>query len=154
MVTRPHDVATNLYSLISGPAEQDRPWDQVRELFLPEAVLRSELILLDGTRQSGTWAVDEYWAAAAAEYRSAGFWEREISALADQFGNIAHVWSTYESRITSVDSKPIIRGINSFQLLRRDGRWRITSLVFQIERGSTQIPDSYLPWGGEMGGTA
>ncbi|MGI9626796.1 MAG: DinB family protein, partial [Longimicrobiales bacterium] len=61
------------------------------------------------------------------------------------FGAIAHVWSTYESRVGSLESDPVGRGINSVHLLHQNGRWRITSLVFQIERGTEGIPGRYLP---------
>lgn len=140
----PKAVVARLYELISGPADQERPWETVRTLFLPEALLHSELTLPDGTRQSGNWTVDEFCAAAAKEYRTSGFWEREVAARSERWGNIAHVWSTYESRVGSPGSDPAGRGINSVQLLRKDGKWRIASLVFQIERGTEGIPERYV----------
>lgn len=140
----PRAVVAHLYELISGPADQERSWSDIRALFLPEALLHSELALPDGAKQSGRWTVDEFCAAAAAEYRVAGFWEREVAVRSEQFGNIGHVWSTYESRVGSLDNEPAGRGINSVQLLQKNGEWRIASLVFQIERGTDGIPDRYL----------
>lgn len=133
-----------LYELISGPADQPRSWDEVRSLFFPDALLRSELVLPDGSRQSGTWTVGEFCEAAAAAYAETGFWERELSARVECFENIAQVWTTYESRVETPDSDPVVRGINAVQLLRRGGRWRITSLVFQVDRGTGGIPSVYL----------
>ena len=140
----PRAVVRRLYDLISGPADHARPWDGVRELFHADALLHSELTLPDGSHQSGRWTVDEFCAAAAEEYRKTGFWEREIAARVERFGAIAQVWSTYESRVGSLESDPVGRGINSVHLLQQSGRWRITSLVFQIERGSESIPERYL----------
>ena len=140
----PQAVVRRLYALISGPAGQARDWDAVRSLFFPDALLRSELTLPDGSHQSGTWTVDEFCDAAAAEYAASGFWEREVAASSQCFENIANVWSSYESRIESPDSDPVVRGINSVQLLRQDGEWRITGLVFQVERGTEGIPSRYL----------
>ena len=137
----PREVVRRLYALISGPAEEPRPWDEVRDLFVPDAVLRSELALPDGSRQSGRWSLDEFVEEAAAEYAQAGFWEREVAARAECWENIAHVWSTYESRVGSPDSAPVMRGINSVQLIRRKGAWRITGIVFQIDEGTSGIPD-------------
>ena len=139
----PHEVVLRLYTLISGPADEERRWEEVSALFLPDAVLRSELVLPDGTRQSGCWSVVEFCEAAAEEYAEAGFWENEIAARIECFENIAHVWSTYETRVGSPDSLPVMRGINAVQLLRQEGTWRITSLIFQIERGTGGIPDLY-----------
>ena len=142
--SEPHEVVLRLYELISGPADQPRSWDEVRSLFLPDALLRSELVLPDGSRQSGTWTVDDFCEAAAAEYAETGFWEREVSARVECFENIAQVWTTYESRVETPDSDPVVRGINAVQLLRRDGRWSITSLVFQVDRETDGIPSVYL----------
>ena len=140
----PGEVVRRLYDLISGPAEYERSWQDVRALFHPGALLHSELTLPDGSHQSGRWTVDEFCEAAESEYRGRGFWEQEIAEHSNEFGHIAHVWSTYESRVESPDSEPVGRGINSVQLLMLEGRWQITSLVFQIERGTKGIPADYL----------
>ncbi len=145
MFESPRALVGRLYQLISGPAQHDRNWDAVRELFLPDARLYSELHLPDGEPQSGTWTVEQFCEAASAEYQVDGFWEREIANTIEEFGNVAHVWSTYETRVGSAESPPIVRGINSIQLLRREGRWWITSIAFHVERGSEGIPHRYLP---------
>ncbi len=139
-----HEALRTLYDLISGPAEVERDWAAVRALFLPSARIRSELALPEGTVQSGEWTVDGFCKAAAAEYRRAGFWEREVAARVDAFGNAAQIWSTYETRVEHPDADPVLRGINAVQLIRRDGDWLITDIVFQIERPDHTIPDRYL----------
>lgn len=143
---RPHpaQVFASLYDLISGAADEERDWAEVRKLFFPGALLHSELTLPDGSHQSGTWTVDEFCEAAAAEYRRDGFWEREVACRSECFGTIAQVWSTYESRIGSPEAEPIGRGINAAHLLERDGAWGIVSLIFQNERGTDGIPARYL----------
>lgn len=144
MSTSPREVITRLYDLISGPADRERDWEEVRALFLPEARLYSELTLPDGTRQSGVWTVDAFCAEGAREYRKDGFCESEIAARVVQFGHIAHVWSTYQTRVGRPDATPILRGINNVQLLQREARWLITSLTFQIEHGSARLPNEFL----------
>lgn len=143
----PAEVFAHLYSLISGPADLERSWEEVRDLFHPQALLHSELTLPDGTHQSGTWTVSDFCEAAAEEYRHQGFWEREIACRTDRFGDIAQVWSTYETRVGDPASDPVGRGINAVHLLRRAGEWRIVSLIFQIERGTDGIPTAYLRGG-------
>ena len=56
----------------------------------------------------------------AIEYVSA--YEVQPAAF-EQFGDIAQVWSSYESRHKQDDAQPFLRGINSFQLCRQNGRW-------------------------------
>ncbi|MGI9627759.1 MAG: hypothetical protein ACR2QM_13060, partial [Longimicrobiales bacterium] len=76
----PRAVVQRLYKLISGPADRERDWVGVRDLFVDDALLHSELTLPDGSHQSGRWTVIEFCDAAAEEYRKSGFWEREIAA--------------------------------------------------------------------------
>lgn len=142
--TSPEYPLLKLYELISGPADQERPWDEIQSLFLPKARLRMEVVEEDGVARSVEWSVEEFAREAAEHYRSEGFWEREIARRTERFGNIAHIFSTYESRAGDPRSPPVARGINSVQVVRREGRWRIASIVFQVERPTTPIPDRYL----------
>jgi hypothetical protein len=74
-----------------------------------------------------------------------GFFEREIARRTDCFGNVCHVFSTYESRHASTDPKPFERGINSIQLVNDGNRWWIASVVWEAERPGKPIPAVYLP---------
>lgn len=140
----PQECVTSLYHVISGPAEQDRNWDQLRKLFDPEARIRVALVKPDGSEEEGDWSVEDFIGLAKEEYRTAGFWEREVASEVVEYGNIAHSFSTYETRVGAIDREPMGRGINSVQLLRRDGDWKIVSLVFAIEQPDQPIPERYL----------
>jgi hypothetical protein len=37
------------------------------------------------------------------------------------------------------------RGINSIQMVRKDGRWWITSIIWDEETGAGPVPAKYLP---------
>lgn len=74
-----------------------------------------------------------------------GFFEREIARRTDCFGNVCHVFSTYESRRSPSDAQPFERGINSIQLVHDGKRWWIASLIWDAERPANPIPASYLP---------
>jgi hypothetical protein len=74
-----------------------------------------------------------------------GFFEREIARRTDCFGNVCHVFSTYESRRSPSDATPFERGINSIQLVSDGKRWWIVSVVWDAERPSNPIPAPYLP---------
>jgi hypothetical protein len=141
----PEQPLLELYRLISGPADQERRWDQVRALFLPGALIRMELVEGDGALRRVNWTVEEFAREAAQHYRQRGFWEREVARRTEQYGNIAHIFSTYESRVDDPKSDPVARGINSVQVIRREGRWQIASIIFHIEQPGTPIPVDYLP---------
>jgi hypothetical protein len=67
-----------LYELISGPADHERPWDEIRSLFQPGARLLMESVNEDGSARTREWTVAEFAAEAGDFYRRRGFWEREI----------------------------------------------------------------------------
>jgi hypothetical protein len=73
-----------------------------------------------------------------------GFFEKEIARRTEQFGCIAHVWSTYESRHNADDPKPFMRGINSIQLFYDGTRWWIVSIYWQHESPEHPVPEKYL----------
>lgn len=144
-VGSPAAVVTALYEVISGPADQDREWDRFRSLCLPSAqFLITRWPAPDDEREGlWEWDVEGFVAEAAPFYEQGGFWEKEVGARAERFGNVAHIFSTYESRIGSEDSAPVGRGINSFQLVRFKGRWWIANVCWDVERPHNVIPDRY-----------
>ena len=134
------------YDVISGPAGQKRDWNRERSLFYPKARL------VPTASVPGRNDVDlepqildvESYIARAEPLLKAGFYETEIARRTEQFGRIAHVWSTYESRHDPNDPEPFMRGINSFQLFDDGKRWWILSVYWQHESAEHEIPQEYL----------
>jgi hypothetical protein len=73
-----------------------------------------------------------------------GYIVKEVARKGEGFGKIRQVWSTYEGRHTAADSKPFVRGINSFQLVNDGKRWWIFSVVWQPETTKVALPAEYL----------
>jgi len=147
----PKDVATMdsiiaaLYDVISGPAGQKRNWDRFRSLFVPGA----RLIPTGRNPQTGEVASrvrtpEEYISRSAPLLEQNGFFEREISRRTEKFGNIAHLFSTYESRHKAEDEKPFARGINSIQLMNDGTRWWVVTIFWQGEDEKAPLPAEYL----------
>lgn len=134
-----------LYDVISGPAGQDRDWDRFRSLFTTGARLIVAAPSQDGRVPSRNMTVEEYVVSADPFLKRDGFWEREISRRVERYGNIAHVFSTYESRVNSADSPPFSRGINSIQLATNGQRWWVVTIFWDFERPGNPIPREYLP---------
>ena len=88
--------------------------------------------------------VDSYIKASGTYLETHGFFEREVSRVVEQFGQIAHVFSTYESRHKAEDAKPFMRGINSIQLMNDGKRWWIVSVYWEGERPDNPLPAKYL----------
>jgi hypothetical protein len=150
---KPEDVASidaivkAAYESISGPAGQTRDWERLRSLFLPGARLIptvKEAGRDDVDLAPNLLDVDGYIARVKPFFSSNGFYEIEIARRVEQFGQIAHVWSTYESRHDMSDAKPFMRGINSIQLFKDGKRWWILSIYWQPEMAEHPIPKDYL----------
>jgi hypothetical protein len=133
------------YDVISGPAGKKRDWDRFRSLFYPGARL-----IPTGKRpgetevRSRVLTPEDYVQRSSAGLEKEGFFERGVSNKVDRYGNIAHVFSTYESRHNSDDAKPFQRGINSFQMVFDGKRWWVMTILWQGETPETPIPEEYL----------
>lgn len=146
-VASPQAAVEAVYASISGPAEKEeaRDWDRLRALFLPDA--RFVLVRWQNPEKGSEtvlrqWDVEGFIEAAKGFYEDSSFYEKEIASHIDRFGNIAHVFSTYESKIEE-DGDPVSRGINSIQLVKMEGRWWIAHLVWDVETAANPIPDDY-----------
>ncbi|MGH7555418.1 MAG: hypothetical protein ACREMQ_20650 [Longimicrobiales bacterium] len=147
---RPQDVASidaimaAVYDVISGPKGQKRDWDRFYSLFAPGARLIPTGRTPEGGVRLRALTPQEYAAGSGLSLEQNGFFEREIFRVAESYGNIAHAFSTYESRRTAEDPTPFARGINSFQLLNDGNRWWIVTIYWQGERPDTPIPARYV----------
>jgi hypothetical protein len=133
-----------VYDVISGPAGKKRDWDRMRSLFVPDARLIPTGAQQNGGFVSRVWSVDQYIERAAPFFEKEGFFEREAARRVDQFGQIAQVFSTYESRHAPDDAKPFLRGINSIQLMNDGKRWWVVTIFWQAEDAKTPLPEKYL----------
>src|SRR5678809_1374621 len=143
-VSSPGAIVAAVYDVISGPAGQKRNWDRMRTLFVPDARM-----IPTGKRPTGeitrrTLAVEDYITNSGPFLEKDGFFETEIGKKTEQFGNIVHVFSTYESRRTLNDEKPFMRGINSFQFWYDGKRWWVITILWQSESPDTPIPEKYI----------
>lgn len=147
----PADVATldaiikAVYDVISGDAGKARDWDRFRSLFHRDARLiptgKNQQTGLTGAR---AMSPEDYIKRNEPFFAKQGFHEREAARRVETFGQIAHVFSTYEAFHTLEDKKPFMRGINSFQLLNDGKRWWVMTVYWQAETPDNPIPKKYL----------
>ena len=128
----------SVYDVISGPPGQKRDFDRMRSLFAPNALLR--VIGPKGVR-GGT--LDDYIAKSGPLLEKEGFTERELGRRTEIYGNLATVWSSYDGRTANGSFHE--RGINSFQLVKVDGKWLVASILWQEETPAIPLPANMLP---------
>ncbi len=59
-----------------------------------------------------------------------GFFEQESARKVERWGNMAQVWTAYETRKTA-GGPVFMRGVNSLQMQWDGARWRVLSLHIQ-----------------------
>jgi hypothetical protein len=126
-----------LYDVISGPPGE-RDWNRFRSLFAPGARLTSTTKSATSTTPR-LLTVDDYIHLAGNYFLTHGFFESPIVNRVQKFGNIAQVFSSYESR-NAADQKPFVRGINSIQLFYDGSRWWILSILWDEESPTNPLP--------------
>ncbi|MDQ2670812.1 MAG: hypothetical protein M3Y31_09290 [Gemmatimonadota bacterium] len=131
-----------LYAVISGPVGAPRQWDRMRTLFHPAARLIPTGCDTAGNCSARVMTPEDYVQRADSLLRAVGFREREIARRTQRYGNIAHVFSTYESYRRD-ETAPFTRGINSIQLLWDGKRWWIMNVFWDSERPGNPIPAEY-----------
>ena len=136
----PERLVAAVYDVISGEAGKQRDWERFRSLFHPSA----RLIATGRNPNTGAVVVvsmtpEEYITRNEAFLRD-GFIEREIGSKTDRFGNIVHVFSSYEAFRSTKDEKPFLRGVNSFQLVYDGKRWLVMTILWQAEDRDNPLP--------------
>ncbi|MEO8190936.1 MAG: hypothetical protein ABI682_11400 [Acidobacteriota bacterium] len=145
----PSDVATidgivkAYYDVISGPAGRPRQWARDRTLYIPDVRFVSVEEKPGGKTVPSVMNHQDYVDKTDLSLVSKGFDEREVHRTVLRFGEIASVFSTYESR-RSPDGPVIDRGINSLQLFFDGARWWIASATWRDESPTTTIPREFL----------
>jgi len=74
------------------------------------------------------------------------FYEFELSRRVDRFGDVAQVWSTYETRRSRAARDALGRGVNSIQLVREQGTWKVLGLLWDetLSEALATIPAAAL----------
>jgi len=125
-----------VYNVISGPAGE-RDWNRFRSLFIPSARLTSAQKNKDGSFFLED--VEGYAQGAGSYFKTHGFFENSIVNRVEKFGNVAQVFSSYESR-TAPNEKPFARGVNSIQLFYDGTRWWVVSILWDEETSANPLP--------------
>jgi hypothetical protein len=146
---RPEDVSTldgiikAFYETITGPAGKPREWARDRTLYIPDLRFVS-MGLRDGKPHAEIMDHQTFVERSNDFMVREGFYETEIHRVTKSFGNVTHVFSTYEMRQTP--NGPVTgRGVNSIQLFYDGKRWWIISAAWDDERPDNPISPEFLP---------
>jgi hypothetical protein len=131
-----------LYEVISGDPGVPRDWDRFRNLFKPETRLIPTRKNPQGELITQALAPEEYVQLFTSRITT-GFFERELHRTTEQYGTVAHVFSTYETK-EKKEGPVTNRGINSIQLFFNGKRYYIISIFWCAESMGFPLPEKYL----------
>lgn len=124
----PERLVAELYKSVTFEAGQTPDWRKVRGMFIPEAVVvlrtardKMSVFSVDGFVEDFVRFIEQ------SQAQRKGFSEKVVRMKPTTFGEIAHVLVLYEAHLAGSEVPPQ-RGVDSFELLRKDDRWWITSI--------------------------
>jgi hypothetical protein len=138
----PESLVRGLYAAVSfdpGPAPD---WEFVKTFFLPQAV-----IVVRKTRDSmAVMNVQEFvdWFAEDVEkhkMKERGFEETVQKLKLTGLGDIAHAFVVYKARLKTPADSPGQIGLDSWELVRKDGRWWIAAVTNDIPTPQRPLPE-------------
>lgn len=138
-------IVNSLYQLVSGEKGEERDWQLFNFLFFKDAKLIPVQEDMNGDSIVLYMKLNQYITNSGFFFQQNNFYEREIHRVVERFGNMAHVFSTYESYTDKDFKEPIGRGINSIQLHYDGLRWWIVNVYWTAETKEQPIPEKYLP---------
>ena len=130
------------YEVVSGDIGEKRQWKRDLSLHNSNAIYCFPTVNSEGETKQTIMPISDFHKLTDDMVVTTPFYENEINREVQIFGNIAHVWSTYETRL--VKNGPVARrGINSIQLYFDEKRWWIISWTFDKESEFQKIPATF-----------
>lgn len=138
----PEKLVRGLYASVTFDPGMAPDWDHVRKFFLPQGVIAARQ-----TRTAmGIMDVDAFidWFKADVEkykMKERGFEESVEKIKLMEFGDMAHCFVVYKARFKTPDNQPGQLGLDSFGLVKKDGRWWIVSITNDVVDRDRPLPE-------------
>ncbi|WP_027864909.1 nuclear transport factor 2 family protein [Massilia alkalitolerans] len=112
--------------------------DRLQRLFRDDAIVAGGVYRDGQPRFQSVKAAD--FIAGQRQARPHGFHECEVVRDVKEYDRFATVYSVVETRRDPTSAKADYVGVNSIQLYRDDGGWKIVSLYYHVEKPGTPVP--------------
>jgi hypothetical protein len=119
---------TELYAVISFEEGEEPNWQGLQDVFSRHA--RITRVTPEGTDYMDPSSFLAMTRSLLDLGAYTSFYEFEVARTVERFGDIAQVWSVYETRRNKGAQEPLGRGVNSIQLIREREAWRVLGLLW------------------------
>jgi hypothetical protein len=140
--SNPESLARGLYAAVTFDPGNSPDWDFVRRFFLPESVIgvrktRTTMEVLD-VDAFVQWFEEDLKKFKMVEK---GFEETVEKLKLTVFGDIAQCFVVYRARLKTPAEAPGQLGLDSFALIKKDGRWWVVSITNDIVTPDRALPE-------------
>ncbi len=136
-------IISDLYESISFNENTDPDYDTFHSLFIDNA----RLISVRDTSSSrlSPQEYEEIMSQQRENGKIIAFKEYELHRETEIYGGVMHIFSTYQTQLETPEGSNSARGINSIQLMKENGSWKVVSLIWYEENEAHPLPEKYLP---------
>ena len=138
----PESLVRGLYASVTFEPGTLPDWDYVRSFFISEAVFGvrktrtlMEVLDLDGFVDWWLEDVEKH------NLKERGLQESVEKLKMITYGNIAQCFVVYKVRLLTPADSPGQLGLDSFSLMKKDGRWWIVSIANDVITPQNPLPD-------------
>lgn len=110
----------------------------VRDLFHHEA--RLAILNPGDSAFVESVSLDDFLELLMDPYYEAGYEEREITKVVEEFNGIAHVMQSFYGRDSEGEEA---QGMNSYQLVFQENRWWIFNMLWTFDHDGRGLPEKY-----------
>ena len=138
----PESLVRGLYASVTFEPGTLPDWEYVRSFFIPEAVFgvrksRTYMDVLDVDGYVGWWLED----IEKHNVKEKGFQESIEKMKMTVYRNIAQCFIVYKAKFMIPADDPGHLGLESYGLMKKDGRWWIVSVTHDIITPQDPLPD-------------
>ncbi len=142
----PASTVEKLYATISFVGGSECDWEGMADVFMPGAVLvlptANEAVRQTQDVETFQTSFKGFIANSPAKER--GFHEKIVHKTIVEYGAVAHAYVVYESRFEADSEKVLARGVDSIQLCKNKGLWRIASVASERETKKRPLLPQFL----------
>jgi hypothetical protein len=139
-------VMNHLYAVISFEEGEEPDWQGLKDVFSKHA--RITRVTHEGTDHLEPTSFFEMTRNLVDLGAYTSFYEFEVARRVERFGEIAQVWSVYETRRNRGAREALGRGVNSIQLVRENDSWRVLGLLWDETHADSYLGFVNSPAGG------
>jgi len=138
----PESLVRGLYAAVSIDPGNAHDWDYVRKFFIPEVVFAVRM-----TRTSmAVLNLDEFVEWFKGDVKKYKMDERGFEEIVQKmkmtvFGDMAQCFVVYKARLKTPVDNPGQLGLDSFGLMKKDGRWWVVSISNDIVTPQNPLPE-------------